>query len=401
MASSRCGIGSALVVLFAAGMLAGASVTPALAAPRPSPGHGVFPSQHEVEAAKARAVAAAAEVRAAQARFDAASAQLVAIEQSLSVAVAAYGEAQDRLAGATARASQAADLTAAATQRAEAAERVVRRSAALVYEQATPNPMLEAFLSSGGPQDLADLDTGLTAISARQVDAYATASSSANEAAADRALADRARVQQADATEVAHRDEQDVQAKAMASEHEVAALTAQQNAAVAMLAKLRRTSAAVEKSRQEGLAAEAARRAAAARAAAADRAARARAATRARSSGHLYASGGGAGLTAAQLNPKPVARSLMGSYGFGASQWGCLDSLWTGESGWNWSARNPSSGAYGIPQALPAYKMGSVAGDWLVDPTTQIAWGLGYIRSAYGSPCVAWSTWLSRSPHWY
>ncbi len=91
----------------------------------------------------------------------------------------------------------------------------------------------------------------------------------------------------------------------------------------------------------------------------------------------------------------------MPAYGFGSSQWGCLDSLWNGESGWRWSARNPSSGAYGIPQSLPASKMGAAGPDWLVNPTTQIRWGLAYIRGAYGSPCRAWSAWLSRSPHWY
>jgi hypothetical protein len=91
----------------------------------------------------------------------------------------------------------------------------------------------------------------------------------------------------------------------------------------------------------------------------------------------------------------------MPAFGFGGSQWGCLDSLWNGESGWRWSATNPSSGAYGIPQSLPASKMGAAGPDWLTNPVTQIRWGLGYLRGAYGSPCAAWSAWLSRSPHWY
>ena len=345
MVRSRRAVALAFVPVLA--LLAGTTLAtaPALAASRPSPGAGVYPSQQEVDAARARAAAAAREVTAIQARFDAASAQLAVIEQALSEAVAAYGVAQDRLDAATARARSATDLATAAAQRADTAEKVVRRSAALVYEQAVPSPMLDAFLSSGGPQDLADLSTGMAAIGARQADAYATATTSANVAASDHALAQRAQVQEADATEVAHRAEQAVQAEAVALQQQVAELTAQQDADVARLATLRRTSASVEKARQEGLAAQAARRAAAARAEAADRAARAKAAAASRSTGRLYASGGSGSLTTAQLNPRSVASSLMGGYGFGSGQWGCLDNLWTGESGWDWSARNPSSGA--------------------------------------------------------
>src|SRR5882762_2676394 len=73
----------------------------------------------------------------------------------------------------------------------------------------------------------------------------------------------------------------------------------------------------------------------------------------------------------------------------------------TGNSGWSQFAKNPSSGAYGIPQALPASKMASSGSDWLTNPATQINWGLNYIRGRYGSPSNAYGTWLNRSPHWY
>ena len=79
----------------------------------------------------------------------------------------------------------------------------------------------------------------------------------------------------------------------------------------------------------------------------------------------------------------------------------CLDKLWTKESGWNHKARNPSSGAYGIPQALPGWKMSSAGSDWLTNPATQISWGLRYIEDVYGSPCQAYDQFLARSPHWY
>jgi hypothetical protein len=79
---------------------------------------------------------------------------------------------------------------------------------------------------------------------------------------------------------------------------------------------------------------------------------------------------------------REVGCALMVKAGFGMDQFPCLNKLWDKESGWNHKARNPSSGAYGIPQALPGSKMGSVADDWQTNPTTQIKWGLGYIRPA-------------------
>ncbi len=103
----------------------------------------------------------------------------------------------------------------------------------------------------------------------------------------------------------------------------------------------------------------------------------------------------------AQSDPAPVARVLMADFGFGDDQWGCLNNLVIGESTWNYQATNPTSGAYGLFQSLPANKMSSVADDWASNPVTQIRWGLGYIQRTYGTPCGAWNAWLSRSPHWY
>lgn len=87
-----------------------------------------------------------------------------------------------------------------------------------------------------------------------------------------------------------------------------------------------------------------------------------------------------------------LGQSLAGADGWGAgSQWTCLDELWTRESGWRMVWNYGGSGAYGIPQALPASKMASAGADYMTDPATQIRWGLGYIASAYGSPCGAWA----------
>ncbi|QPL05656.1 MULTISPECIES: G5 domain-containing protein [Actinomyces] len=94
-----------------------------------------------------------------------------------------------------------------------------------------------------------------------------------------------------------------------------------------------------------------------------------------------------------------AARDILASRGWDDSQFQCLVSLWQRESGWNYQAQNPSSGAYGIPQALPGSKMGTVAADWATNPVTQITWGLQYIEGRYGSPCNAWAH--SNSVGWY
>ena len=87
------------------------------------------------------------------------------------------------------------------------------------------------------------------------------------------------------------------------------------------------------------------------------------------------------------------------TYGWGSDQFSCLVSLWSKESGWNYQAYNDSSGATGIPQALPGSKMASAGSDWQTSAATQIAWGLGYISSVYGTPCSAWGH--SQSTNWY
>jgi hypothetical protein len=118
-------------------------------------------------------------------------------------------------------------------------------------------------------------------------------------------------------------------------------------------------------------------------------------------------SSGGAGIqtgtgietTAPPADPtsaEETGRTELVDFGFSeTTQWPCLYDLWERESGWNVYAENPSSGAYGIPQSLPGDKMASVASDWETDPTTQIIWGLDYIKSTYGTPCAAWQNELN------
>jgi ribosomal protein S18 acetylase RimI-like enzyme len=88
--------------------------------------------------------------------------------------------------------------------------------------------------------------------------------------------------------------------------------------------------------------------------------------------------------------PREIARALLRRDGFAASQWACLNALWTRESGWSVTETNDRSGAYGIPQALPGSKMERAGPDWRTNPATQISLGLHYIRARYGTPCAAW-----------
>ncbi|MEU6020374.1 transglycosylase SLT domain-containing protein [Micromonospora sp. NPDC047134] len=91
--------------------------------------------------------------------------------------------------------------------------------------------------------------------------------------------------------------------------------------------------------------------------------------------------------------------ALMIDAGFKIDQFPCLDRLWNKESGWNPRAHNSSSGAHGIPQAMPGSKMATVGADWETNPVTQIKWGLGYIKGRHGTPCNAWNH--SQNRGWY
>ncbi|MFD7240434.1 aggregation-promoting factor C-terminal-like domain-containing protein [Streptomyces massasporeus] len=89
-----------------------------------------------------------------------------------------------------------------------------------------------------------------------------------------------------------------------------------------------------------------------------------------------------------------MARQLVPS-----GQFQCFSNIVDHESDWNYKAVNPSSGAYGMFQALPGSKMSSVGADWQTNPATQIKWGLNYMNDRYGSPCEAWTFWQAN--HWY
>ena len=106
------------------------------------------------------------------------------------------------------------------------------------------------------------------------------------------------------------------------------------------------------------------------------------------------------GYEADVTDPREIARQILkNKFDYGSSQFDCFDNIIMRESKWDVNATNPSSGAYGIPQALPGSKMASEGSDWRTNPATQIIWGIKYMQDRYGSPCSAWS--FKSSHGWY
>ena len=205
----------------------------------------------------------------------------------------------------------------------------------------------------------------------------------------------------------------ETQANAQVSNNKTAEISASLDAAAAKGAADR---AAVDKAAAEKAAAEKAEGGqagaakAAAEKAAADQAAAEKAAAdaAAKQAADAAAAAAAAEAAAAAAAPKAVddpaaakayAASILGNYGWSASEMTALNTLWEKESNWRTTATNASSGAYGIVQSLPASKMATAGADWQTNYQTQIKWGLNYIKERYGSPSAALGFHLANN--WY
>lgn len=96
-------------------------------------------------------------------------------------------------------------------------------------------------------------------------------------------------------------------------------------------------------------------------------------------------------------DPRDIGLALLPEYGFSTDQFSCLDALYVSESNWRIDADNPTSSAYGIPQALTS--LHELPPDYYTSAEAQIRWGLEYIRDSYGSPCSAWE--FKQANNWY
>jgi hypothetical protein len=154
--------------------------------------------------------------------------------------------------------------------------------------------------------------------------------------------------------------------------------------------------AAAKKSAEEAARIQAAKTAKAKKEAAEDEAEREREAAEARANRDAVrdASSFSAQSSYTVAEVKAMARQMVP-----ADQFQCFSNIVNHESTWNYRAQNPSSGAYGLVQALPGSKMSSAGADWQTNPATQIKWGLNYMNSRYDSPCGAWSFWQANN--WY
>lgn len=388
-----------------------------------------YPSWADVQAAKTSEASTAAEVSRINSLLDGLNAQSAELGDKAVAAGADYARTKQALDAAS---TKEAVLTAEA-QRANAEAAALKKQAGVLAAQSykaggTPGMGLlsgmEALNVGGG---LSGLDL-LHAVGEKTSNLY-------NQAKASGAIAQSLTSQQAAAT--AERERLAAAAKssldaAVAARDAVAAqlATEQKNSTLltAQLASLKNSTVAVEQQFRQGQAAQAAYEAAqAAKAAAAEKArqdAAAAAAAAGSGSGAGLGSGSGPGTVPVAPNPgdghipvevllpnipgnevndpggaKAYASSMLPAFGWGADQYPCLVNLWTRESDWLTNATNPSSGAYGIAQALLPSKYSSSGGDWLTNYRTQINWGLGYIRGRYGSPCGAWDHEVANN--WY
>jgi hypothetical protein len=366
---------AALAMVLVPGSAARAAGSPTGLPTDPAPpGSGSGPSvptASDVAEAQQAAQAAAEEVATITAEVKAAEARLRALQRGVSEAVAAQQQAEQQLADAESAVQRATSDLARAQRARAAADSSLSATAAQMYMQGGDLQDLTTLVLAP-PNVMSDLAVVLDQSASDARTTLDAASSAAVAAAAQERLVTWVR----DTRDAAAANAQAARAKAekeaTKAGAEAATLGAEQERLTARLAQL-----------QQGAEDLAAQREAAARLGAG-------------LLGRLYA--GGPGPAAAQ----EIARSAMGSHGWtDPAEFPCLVALWNAESGWSWSATNPSSGAYGIPQALPGWKMASAGNDWLTNPATQIEWGMGYIRSVYGSPCAAYGKFLSRSPHWY
>ncbi|MGL5819890.1 MAG: hypothetical protein ACRCYR_20210 [Phycicoccus sp.] len=380
---SQAEVVAVAAVLVAMPAFAGVAAAGPLSSSEPSPsssGSPARPSDAEVAEAEAAAAAAAEEVATITAEVARAEGRLEALQRRVSQVVAAHEAAEQRLSAVESAVTRATAELEAARRARDAADRMLSGWAALIYTQGGDLQNLTA-LAVTPPNAMSDLAVVLdqNALEVRESLDAATSTAAAAEQQEQQLVA--ARDARAAALTEAGRTRAVAEKHAADAGAEAARLATEQEKLAARLTRLEREAEDLVALRMEAALQDAAA---------------------GRGSADLLGlqvagSSSGKGPRAAQQ----IARAMLPSFGWDDTQFGCIVELWHRESGWSWSATNPSSGAYGIPQSLPAWKMSSAGSDWLTNPATQIEWGLGYIDDVYGSPCAALDRWRSRSPHWY
>ncbi|KQR29667.1 hypothetical protein ASF75_10760 [Curtobacterium sp. Leaf154] len=392
-------------MLVAAAVVVGALVAPTLTA---VPANATeYPTWQDVQRAKGNETAKRAEVQKVQAALQSAQDEAAAKSQAALVASSKADAAETELASATQAATSLQAQAQHASQTAERAQQRAGQLAANLYRDGSTNQMTTRIATAKNPDQLLYQLGALDQLSETWSGVMDDASVAAGTASSLHEQAERAETERATRAQAA--EERSAAAKSAEQVADAAVESTEQHSdeLYAQLASLKDSTAKQEAGYELGqrVAAQKAeqqrKRAAAAAAEAAN--------TPTPGSSGGSAPGGGSGTSypstgGVVVDPagaQAYARGALASYGWGDDQFSCLVSLWTQESGWRANALNASSGAYGIPQSLPAEKMAVAGADWRTNAATQINWGLAYIKSAYGSPCGAWGHEMSVNPHWY
>ncbi|WP_375384930.1 hypothetical protein [uncultured Microbacterium sp.] len=365
-----------------------------------SPTAPAYPTWADVATAMESEEAKAAEVATVEAALQTAQADAAAKSQAALDAASVADQARRALDAATVTEQSLAAQAAQAGTTSADAETTLARLAATRYRNESGGPLTLRLLTTTDPDGLLDRLGLLERVSSTWDAVARDAVTTANLATSlhDQSVAaEKARVQLSQAA-----DTTAAAARETAASAQAAVATTQRNVGTlyAQLAMLKDSTADVERQHEVGV--QVAAQAAAqeqARQAAAAAAAAAADSSDGWSDGSSYPSTDG--VTADPQAAQAYARGAIGGYGWDSGQFSCLVSLWNMESGWRADALNDSSGAYGIPQALPASKLAAVGADWRTNADTQIDWGLAYISDRYGSPCGAWDHEMSEDPHWY
>lgn len=336
-----------------------------------------YPSWGDVQAAKASQAATQAEVTKIDQLLGRLQQQAAAAADLAIKRAAESAKAQSDLAAATDKATRLAKSAASAS----ASARSLKTQSGALTEQLTRisgadltiHLFLDGSRAPGAPDLLYQLGA-MAGLTSRAGDLFTKAIQQQNLATSLSGDAKSAEVARASLAVKAQKALEAAQAAQRAADAELATQRTHAKVLYAQLASLKRTTAKVEEKYAEGVAAAAALAQQQASQGSAD----------------SFAPPPG-GVVVDPAGAQAYAQSVLPSYGWGGDQMSCLIRLWNQESGWRADAYNTSSGAYGIPQSLPASKMATAGPDWQTNARTQINWGLSYISRAYGSPCGAWN----------
>lgn len=394
-------------VFVAAAVVVGALVAPVVTAVPATATE--YPSWQDVQRAKGNEQTKDAEITRVQSALQAAQAAAALKSQAALDASAKADAAEADLTAATQAATSLQDQADQAAKTADRAQQRAGQLAANLYRDGSSNAMSTRIATAKDPGQLLYQLGALDQLSSTWTGVMDDASVAAKTATSLHEQATRAERERAHLADAAETKADAAKTAEAVADAAVDDTQQHSDELYAQLAALKDTTAQTEERYQLGQKV-AAQKAEQQRKRAAAAAAAAAAVPAPGSSGSSSGGGSGGsgtsypstgGVVVDPAGAQAYARSALGSFGWSSDQFGCLQSLWTQESGWRANALNASSGAYGIPQSLPAEKMSVAGADWRTNAATQINWGLAYIKSAYGSPCAAWGHEMSENPHWY